>query len=69
MRDYEYTSVEVAKSGKRCWAASEGGKINLLVRYGRKPLEFSKGTNAIELNSEADISDVLRKEGKADELD
>jgi hypothetical protein len=50
--------VEVAK---RWWTASVDGKINLVVRYGSKPLEFAKGKNAIELASEAAVADTLRK--------
>ena len=46
--------VEVAKRVKRWWTASVDGKINLVVRYGSKPLEFAKGKNAIELASEAE---------------
>jgi len=57
--------VEVAK---RWWTASVNGKINLVVRYGSKPLEFAKGKNAIELASEAEVADVLAKERKAAEL-
>ncbi len=34
------------------WLISIDGKINLVVRYGSKPLEFAKGKNAIELASE-----------------
>ena len=52
------TKVEVAK---RWWTASVVGKINLVVRYGSKPLEFAKGKNAIELAGEAEVADTLRK--------
>ena len=38
------------------------------MRYGSKPLEFSKGKNAIELASEADVADTLRKLREATEL-
>jgi len=31
------------------------------VRYGSKPLEFAKGKNAIELASESEMADTLRK--------
>ena len=55
-----HTKVEVAKRVKRWWTASVDGKINLVVRYGSKPLEFSKGKNAIELASEAEVADTLR---------
>ena len=44
------------------------GKINLVVRYGSKPLEFAKGKNAIELDSEAEVADVLAKVREAAEL-
>jgi hypothetical protein len=60
--------VEVAKRVKRWWTASVDGKINLVVRYGSKPLEFAKGKNAIELASEAEVADVLRKVREAAEL-
>ena len=38
--------VEVAKRVKHWWTASVDGKINLVVRYGSKSLEFAKGKNA-----------------------
>jgi hypothetical protein len=60
--------VEVAKRVKRWWTASVDGKINLVVRYGSKPLEFAKGKNAIELASEAEVADVLDKVREAAEL-
>jgi hypothetical protein len=59
------TKVEVVK---RWWTTSVDGKINLVVRYGSKPLEFAKGKNAIELASEADAVDTLRKLREAAEL-
>ena len=37
------------------------------MRYGSKPLEFSKGKNAIELGSEAEVADVLAKVREAAE--
>ena len=60
--------VEVAKRVKRWWTASVDGKINLVVRYGSKPLEFAKSKNAIELASEAEVADVLAKVRDASEL-
>ena len=53
--------VEVAKRVKPWWTASADGKLNLVVRYGSKPLEFSKGKNAIEIASDANVADVLLK--------
>ena len=38
------------------------------MRYGSKPLELSKGKNAIELGSEAEVADVLAKVREAAEL-
>ena len=60
--------MEVAKRVKRWWTASVDGKINLVVRYGSKPLEFAKGKNAIELATEAEVAVVLAKVREAAEL-
>ena len=60
--------VEVAKRVKRWWTASVDGKINLVVRYESKPLEFAKGKNAIQLASETEVADVLAKVREAVEL-
>ena len=38
------------------------------MRYGSKPLEFAKGKNAIELASETEVVDVLRKVREAAKL-
>ena len=38
------------------------------MRYGSEPLEFAKGKNAIELASEAEVADTLRKVREAAEL-
>ena len=62
------TKVEVSKCVKRWWTASVDGKINLVGRYGSKPLEFAKGKNAIELASEAEMAETLRKVREAAEL-
>ena len=66
--DGNQKKVEVAKRFKRWQTASIDGKINLVVRYGSKPLEFAKGKNAIELGSEAEVADVLAKVREAAEL-
>ena len=66
--DGNQRKVEVAKRVKRWWTASADGKVNLIVRYGSKPLEFAKGKNAIELASEAEVADTLRKVRNAVEL-
>jgi hypothetical protein len=66
--DGSQCKVEVAKRVKRWWTASVDGKINLVVRYGSKPLEFAKGKNAIELANEAEVADTLPKVREAVEL-
>ena len=66
--DGNQRKVEVAKRVKRWWTASVDGKVNLVVRYGSKPLEFAKGKNAIGLASEAEVADTLRKVRDAVEL-
>jgi hypothetical protein len=66
--DGNQKKVEVAKRVKRWCTASVDGKINLVVRYGSKPLEFAKGKNAIELASEGEVADTLRKVREAAEL-
>jgi hypothetical protein len=66
--DGDQKKVEVAKRVKRWWTASVDGKINLVVRYGSKPLEFAKGKNAIELASEGEVAETLRKVREAAEL-
>ena len=58
---------EVAKRVKRWWTARVDQKINLVVCYGSKPLEFVKGKNAIELSTEAEVADVLTKVREASE--
>ena len=65
--DGNQKKVEVAKLVKRWWTASADGKINFVVRYGSKPLEFVKGKNVIELGTEAEVADVLAKVREAAE--
>ena len=60
--------VEQPKRIKRWWVELTDGTVQLTVRYGSKPLEFSKGKNAIELTSEAEVADTLRKLREAAEL-
>ena len=62
------TKVEVTKRVKRWWTASVDEKINLVVRYGTKSLEFAKGINAIALDTEAKVANTLGKLREATEL-
>jgi len=59
--DGSQKKVEVPKRVKRWWAKSADGKVNLVVRYGSKPLEFAKGKNAIQLDSETELEGTLTK--------
>lgn len=59
--DGNVEKVEVAKRIKRWWNATTDGKINLTVRYGSKPIEFAKGKNAIELDTEEQVAATLLK--------
>ncbi|WP_254775525.1 DUF6641 family protein [Marinobacter sp. DSM 26671] len=70
--DGNQKKVEVPKRVKRWWAKTADGKVNLVVRYGSKPLEFAKGKNAIQLDSEAEVKstlDKLKEAVEAGELD
>ena len=62
------TKVEVAKHVKRWRTASVDGKINLVVCYRNKPLEFANVKNAIKLASKTEVVDVLRKVREATEF-
>ena len=59
--------IDVPKRIKRWWTKSINGHINLVVRYGSKPLEFSKGKNAIELVDENAVAETLVKIKEATE--
>lgn len=59
--DGNQKKVEVPKRMKRWWAKTADGKVNLVVRYGSKPLEFAKGKNAIQLDNEAEVAGTLTK--------
>ena len=65
---HDSVTCNALKEVKRWWNVSVDGKINLVVSYGSKPLEFVKGKNAIELASEAEVTDTLRKVREAAEL-
>jgi len=59
--DGNVEKVEVAKRVKLWWGMAADGKVNLTVRYGSKPIEFAKGKNAIELDSEEQVAATLLK--------
>ena len=52
--------IEVPKRLKPWWSPSTSGKINLVIRYGSKPIEFAKGKSAIELSTVSEVAETLR---------
>ena len=55
--DTEYK--QVAKKVRAWYWKNDAGKWNLVVRYGARIIELSKGKNSIELQSEADVIPTL----------
>ena len=55
----ETRSVEVLKRIRQMWFVSENGKVCVQIKYGSKILEFSKGKNAIEVNSGEELITAL----------
>ena len=58
----ERTTFESQKLIREWWYINSGGKINLIVKYGSKPIAFdTKGTkNAIEVNSGDELIAALK---------
>nr|WP_307789184.1 DUF6641 family protein [Janthinobacterium sp. NKUCC06_STL] len=60
------------KRVKPWWFTDDSGKLCMVVKYGTKPLELSKGKVAIELASRADVIptlETLKAAVSAGELD
>lgn len=55
----ESKRVEMPKRVKPWWFTDDSGKLCLVVKYGTKPLELSKGKVAIELAAQADLIPTL----------
>ena len=53
-------TVASARRVKEWFWVVEGGKVNLSLRYGSKPLELAKGKNAIELNQPSELVPTLQ---------
>ena len=63
---------QVAKKVRAWYWKNDAGKYNLVVRYGARIVELSKGKNSIELENEAAILptlDLVKKIIEAGELD
>ena len=56
------TTVEVNKRVRQWWFVNrDTNKVALQLRYGTKVIEFSKGKNAIEVNSGEELITTLQK--------
>jgi len=55
----ERNAVEIASRVKQWWWKASNGKINLVPRYGSKPIELSKGRNAIEVGNMEELIAAL----------
>jgi hypothetical protein len=55
----ERKQVEIATRVKQWWWTAANGKVMLALRYGAKPIEISKGKNAIEVGSMGDLVAAL----------
>lgn len=67
----ERVTVEAQKKVKAWWWEANG-KVQLAIRYGNKVLPLSKNTNAVELESTAEIVPTLttiKQAAEAGELD
>jgi hypothetical protein len=52
--------MEMPKRVKAWWFVADGGRIVFNVRYGAKVVEFSKGKNAVEVASPAELVAALQ---------
>lgn len=56
----ERKTVETLKRVREWWHTSESGKINLICKYGSKPILFdAKGKNAIEVSNGEELLSAL----------
>jgi len=65
-------SIQVPKRLKPWWWVQDNGKLCLMLRYGAKPLEISKGKNAIEVGGLDDLVaklKIIKTAVEAGELD
>jgi len=55
----ERRTVERAKRVREWWYINDAGKINVVVKYGSKQIELSKGKNAVEVANGDELLKVL----------
>ncbi len=61
----ERKTLEMPKRIREWWFVNESGKLNLVLKYGSKQIEFTKGKNAIELANQDELITVLETLKKA----
>ena len=56
----ERRTIETAKRVRQWWHINDGGKINLICKYGSKQIQFdTKGKNAIEVANGEELLSAL----------
>ena len=72
--DGTIATIEKPKRIKRWWTIAKDGKVELVIKYGNKQMEFAKGKDAISLQHTSEIEPILEAikhavlDGEFDEL-
>lgn len=68
----ERKQVEISTRVKPWWSTAANGKLVIALRYGAKPIEITKGKNAIEVTDMVDLIatlEIIKQAVQAGELD
>jgi hypothetical protein len=68
----ERKQVEISTRVKPWWSTAANGKLVIALRYGAKPIEITKGKNAIEVTDMDDLIatlEIIKQAVQAGELD
>lgn len=68
----ERKQVEIFTRVKPWWSTAANGKLVITLRYGAKPIEITKGKNAIEVTDMDDLIatlEIIKQAVQAGELD
>lgn len=55
----EKVRVDAPRHVRKGWFTDPGGKTFFQLRYGSKPLEFTKGMNAVEVQGLNDVPEII----------
>ena len=55
----ERVRVEVPRNVRKGWFTDDNGKLFFQLRYGSRPLELSKGMNAVQVDSLIDVPAII----------